>query len=319
MRRETAARMTPIVHQIAIPNPFFEGRNRVYVIAHDPVTLIDTGVASGTAFGVLQAGLKEHGLQVRDIRRVVLTHKHIDHLGNAWRVQQIAGAEVCIHESEYDAVTHVDPDGREFVNLVLGRLCEWQAPLRIHSESFTDVMPRWEIEPADARGLIDGERLPFDGGEMEVIHTPGHTLGSICLAYRNQLFTGDHVLPTLSPNVGGGDLGHRGLLGQFYRSLDRIKRYAPGRVALPGHGVPFTTVAARCDELIQHHDERLAKIRAILRAGPLTVYQIAERLFGDMDDFHVVLGCAEAQAHLEWLVDQDQARWLEAQHHYAPK
>ncbi len=288
--------MNPPVHQIAIPNPFFEGRNRVYVIAADPVTLIDTGVATHKAFEALEAGLNQHGLRVHDIRRVVLTHKHIDHLGNAWRIQQQSGAEIWIHESECHAVTHVDPQGLEFVEAVVSRLREWRAPLRVHSESFLRVMPHWEIEAAEVHALTDGQQLDFEDDSMEVIHTPGHTVGSICLAYGPGLFTGDHVLPTISPNVGGGDLRHRGLLGQFFASLERIKHYADGRTVFPGHGMPFTTLSSRCDELIEHHHQRLEQIRAVLQERPMTVFQLAQRLFGEMDDFHVVLGCAEAQA-----------------------
>jgi hydroxyacylglutathione hydrolase len=294
--------MIPAVHEIAIPNPFFEGRNRVYVIAADPVTMIDTGVATQMAFEVLEAGLNRHGLRVHDVRRVVLTHKHIDHLGNAWRLQQASDAEVWIHQSECEAVEHVDPQGREFIRAVIDRLREWHAPVRVEPDAYANILPHWQIESAEARGLVDGQQLEFERGTLEVLHTPGHTIGSICLRFGDRLFTGDHVLPNISPNVGGGDLRHQGLLGQFLASLERIGRLEPGLLALPGHGEPFATLGQRCAELRSHHEERLEQIRGILADGPLTVYELAVRLFGQMDDLHLVLGCAEAYAHLEWLV-----------------
>jgi hydroxyacylglutathione hydrolase len=299
------------IRQIDIPNPFFEGRNRAYVIVTDPITLIDTGVATSRAFEALQAGLKEHGLQVRDVRRIVLTHKHIDHVGNAWRIQQTSGAEVWIHRSECEAVTHPDPEGREFVELVAGRLRQWHAPLKNHSESFESVMPRWEIEPVEVHDLVDGQQLDSDHGPLDVIHTPGHTAGSICLRFGHRLFTGDHLLPDISPNVGGGDLRHRGLLQQFLDSLNRIQQLEAIDLALPGHGQPFTAWIDRCQELYRHHMERLREIEGILaKHGPLTVFQIAAHLFGELADFHVVLGCAEAHAHLEWLIDRGRVQTL---------
>jgi glyoxylase-like metal-dependent hydrolase (beta-lactamase superfamily II) len=303
--------MTPTVHPIAIPNPFFEGRNQAYVIVADPITLIDTGVATSRAFVALEDGLKQHGLQIHDVRRVVLTHKHIDHVGNAWRIQQASGADVWIHNSECEAVVNVDPTGEGFVHSVIDRLREWHAPDHIQTATFSHAMPHWEIEPADVRGLVDGQQLTFESGHLEVLHTPGHTVGSICLRLASQLFTGDHVLPGISPNVGGGDLRHRGLLGQFFGSLERIKRISDNLVAMPGHGEPFSTLGPRCDELIAHHHERLDAIRQTLRRGPLTVYELAVDLFGQMDDFHVILGCAEAHAHLEWLVERAQVMPLE--------
>ena len=74
--------------RLEIPNPFFEGRNQVYLLTSDPVTVIDTGVATGKAFDAVVAGFQEHGFSLEDVKRVLLTHKHIDHIGNAWRIQQ---------------------------------------------------------------------------------------------------------------------------------------------------------------------------------------------------------------------------------------
>ena len=119
------------------------------------------------------------------------------------------------------------------------------------------------------------------------------------------LFSGDHVLPDISPNIGGGDMRRRGLLTEFLASLRRIAALS-GTVdqVLPGHGEPFTDLGGRCEQLLDHHRDRLDRIEAILRTGGLqNVWEIATRLFGALQDFHVVLGCAEAEAHLECLVD----------------
>ena len=96
------------VHSLRVSNPFFEGANTVYLIESDPLTLIDTGVATEIAYERLLSQLKETGLRVEDIRRVILTHKHIDHIGNAWRIQQLNQAEILIHESEMRSIENVD-------------------------------------------------------------------------------------------------------------------------------------------------------------------------------------------------------------------
>jgi hydroxyacylglutathione hydrolase len=167
--------------------------------------------------------------------------------------------------------------------------------------------PDWTIEPASATPLSDGQRIPQGDGHIEVMHTPGHTMGSICLRYGRYLFSGDTLLPDISPNVGGGDVQHRELLRHYLASLARIRDLSQTAdlQVMPGHGDPMPTFADRCDALIRHHNRRLDEIVAILdRRGGLTVYELARTLFGKMEGFHVVLGCAEAFAHLELLLEQ---------------
>lgn len=293
----------PNVHRLAIPNPFFEGRNSVYVIEAEALTLIDTGVATTKAFDHLVQGLKQLGFAPQDVAQVVLTHKHIDHIGNAWRFQQLAGSMIWIHESEVRSVRDVDPAGGRFRELMFDRMREWQVPEGHLPDAESDSMPRWELEPAQAVAIQDGDAIDLGQGHtLEVIHTPGHSMGSVCLRVGESLFTGDHVLPTISPNVGAGDLRQRGMLGNFLQSLERVSKY-DGLESFPGHGLPFNGLAERCDELRRHHLERLERVRTILASRPKTVYEVALELFGALEGVHVLLGCAEANAHLEWLVD----------------
>lgn len=300
--------MRGAVHRISIPNPFFEGSNSVYVILSDPVTLIDTGIATGKAFQTLKSGLAAHGISVSDVRRVILTHKHIDHIGNAWRIQgeRTEEIEILTHESECRAVEDVDPLGERFYQLVSQRLREWNAPESSQPVNSAELMPTWELEPAVAKGLVDGQQIDLLDGHLEVIHTPGHTMDSICLSYGPYLFTGDHVLGDISPNVGAGEMRRNGMLEHFFASLERVQNMTDVVDVMPGHGKPFTKLHQRCRELVNHHEERLDKTVAILRNEPRTVYEVACKLFGQLEDFHIVLGCAEANAHLEYLVDQCQ-------------
>jgi glyoxylase-like metal-dependent hydrolase (beta-lactamase superfamily II) len=298
----------PDIIRLEIPNPFFEGRNQVYLLTSDPLTVVDTGVATGKAFDAVVAGFREHGIRLADVKRVLLTHKHIDHIGNAWRIQQASDCEILISEQELHSIQKVDPEGDRFKALVRKRLVGWDVPEDAMPTSSESAGWKWEIEAARARGLVDGERLPQGDGELEVIHTPGHTMGSICLRYGDSLFSGDHVLPTISPNIGGGDLRRQGMLRHYLASLERVAALDhEGLLVYPGHGQPFSTLRPRCQELIGHHHQRLETLVGICRkGGPQTVYQLACELFGTMEDFHLVLGCAEAAAHLEYLQQEGQ-------------
>ena len=305
-----------MIQRLSIPNPYFEGRNSVYLITTDPLTLIDTGVATDRSFQTLCDGLQQHDVDVQDIKRVILTHKHIDHIGNAWRIQRASGAQVYIHESEQKSLTDVDPTGKRFAELVLEKLRLWQAPTEQMSSRFRSKMPLWTLESAQVQGLSDGQRLETQDGDLEIIHTPGHTMGSICLKYREYLFTGDTVLPDISPNVGGGDMRSSGMLKRYLNSLDKLRQHE-GAEVLPGHGAPFRELTQRCQQLKELHDLRLDETEAALRSGASTVFEVAAELFGEMNDIHLVLGCAEANAHLEYLVDQGRVTQKHGNYHCA--
>ena len=222
--------MTIEIHRIAVPNPFFEGRNSVYLLKGDPITLVDTGVATTKAYDVLCEGLQKHDVAITDIKRVLLTHKHIDHIGNAWRVQQQAGADVYIHTLETKSLTQVDPTGRRFDKLVSDRLQQWKAPLPDPNPDSSDKMPEWELQSCEPIALNDGDELTIDDEPIQVIHTPGHSMGSVCYHVADHFFSGDHVLRAISPNVGAGDLRSSGLLGRFLNSLDRIGHLGEVRI-----------------------------------------------------------------------------------------
>lgn len=303
--------MLPI-HRIAVPNPFFEGYNSVYLLHGDPITLIDTGVATSRAFEYLEAGLGEHGLCCADIERVLLTHKHIDHIGNAWRIARAGGAELMIHECECKSLSEVDPSGERFAQLVRERIEPWGIPEELLPEASGAEMPRWDLEPCQGTAVPKSLPIEFGGQryELEVIETPGHTMGSVCFRLADCLFSGDHVLERVSPNVGGGDLRSRGMLGRFLASLRTVQALQNVRV-YPGHGEPFDGLEDRCQRLLRHHQIRLRQARRAVERGRSSVWEVARTMYGKLHDFHIVLGCAEANAHLEFLVDSGEIQFSE--------
>src|SRR6266496_2493805 len=86
---------------ISLPTPFYIGPVNVYLIAEDPITIIDTGPKTSEAIAALRTGLKDAGLRVADLRRIVLTHAHEDHCGLARALRDEAkDAEVLVHSWE---------------------------------------------------------------------------------------------------------------------------------------------------------------------------------------------------------------------------
>jgi glyoxylase-like metal-dependent hydrolase (beta-lactamase superfamily II) len=295
----------PVLH-IGVPNPMFEGDLNLYVIAGDPLTLVDTGIGTPEAMQALEAGLTSHGLRVEDVGQVVLTHKHADHIGLANAIRKRSGATVYIHEDDWEGVADLDSRHGEFIPLVVARLRSFHVPeAEIEALGRQLNHGRRFAEQTPAERLRDGQVLSISGWPLEVIHTPGHTQGSICLRYGRHLFSGDHVLPTISPNIGAGEMRRRGMMQRFLDSLDRVAALqTTDIIVLPGHGPAFSNLAERAAELKAHHARREAAILDIVRSGePKTVYEISRKLWAKLPGYHLTLATNEVNAHLEKACD----------------
>ena len=138
--------------------------------------------------------------------------------------------------------------------------------------------------------VADGERLELGGRVLEAHLTPGHSRGHLMFLSDDLLFAGDHVLPHITPSLGFEAFTDGHALQAFLASL-HASRDLPARLVLPGHGPVFEDLSGRVDELLAHHDTRLAACVAALAGGPLTAHEVAGRLtwtrrerpFADMD------------------------------------
>jgi len=156
--------------------------------------------------------------------------------------------------------------------------------------------------PVISRPVEHGDVLTLAGREWFVTHTPGHTGDHICLhdPESGVLLSGDHVLPTITPHIGGISSSPDPLASFFY-SLDRVAEIQGISQVLPAHGHPFDDLAARTRAIKRHHVERLARVREISReiGVPASVQAFSQRLFhprswGPMAE-------SETYAHLEHL------------------
>jgi glyoxylase-like metal-dependent hydrolase (beta-lactamase superfamily II) len=299
------------VHAVQVPTPFFEGTSNAYLLVGDPLTLIDTGMAGERNLYLLDLGLRDRGFRIDQIERIVLTHKHADHMGLARAIHDRSGAQVWVHEQDLDEVVHYDERSKDFRAAVVDRLLEWGAPQEYFATATANFRGRDALAAsAPAGSFRDGDQLPMSDAPLEILHTPGHTLGSVCIRWGRFLFSGDHVLPSTTPNVGIGELGRRGMLQIYLDSLQAITQVQTDRLLVfPGHGAAFHGLADRAQAIIQHHYERLDRVAALLdRQRPTQVFEVASRLFGNLEGFHAALGAAEAFVHLEHLENAGRIR-----------
>jgi glyoxylase-like metal-dependent hydrolase (beta-lactamase superfamily II) len=301
---------------LSIPTPFYVGDVNVYLIKQEPVTLIDVGPKTPEAAAALRRRLAEHGVQLADVRRIVLTHAHEDHCGLAKQVRDEAkNAEILVHEWE---TGHLfgrleNEDNRRLLARagVPPQVLDEMRGLYQEVSLLTDALEDGEFSP-----LRDEMELEFENGMLSVLHTPGHTPGS-CTFHRaanRTLICGDCVLKRITPNpmlaADPVDPTRRfRSLAEYLVSLARLRNLAP-TLAYGGHGEPVTDFDEIFHRYVKAIDERQAKVMQITKAsGALTAFELARKLFPNSfdHDVHRFLAISEAVAHLDYAEGEGKA------------
>ena len=254
-------------------------------------TLVDCGIAAGIGDGdpgpdgtaAVAAALAAAGSDLERLERLVVTHAHIDHFGLAGEVVRRSGGELWMHRrTDLDLAKYDDPE--EAVDrrtLMLADHGLFGDELTETSEGLRDWLPVMPSIGRPSRLLDGGEALTAGGRTWEVVHTPGHSPGHVCLwnAAERLLCSGDHLLQIVSPPV----TFERGFepdpLGSYLESLDRVRDLGP-ELVLPGHGPPFRDGARRAETIAAGKRRRLAQVRELVDSRPRTVPELTADLFG---------------------------------------
>jgi glyoxylase-like metal-dependent hydrolase (beta-lactamase superfamily II) len=302
-----AAAVAAGVWSIPIPFPNPLGYALCYSVqAGRGVVLIDLGWDSAEAWDALTAGLRSAGAGLPDVLGAVVTHLHPDHFGLAARLRASTSAWIAVHPAELPHVA-ADEEARDrYLAATAGWLRRCGCPpseLAALAADAAEVRARLASVRPDVE-LPDGAPVPGTGGDLSVLHTPGHTPGHLCVADRPRrlLFTGDHVLPRVTPNVSWRPDTDPDPLADFASSLERLRRYAD-HLVLPGHEWAFDRLDQRLDVLAKHHEERLAEVESVVRGGARTTWEVTcavgwRRPFATLEPRARRSALGETSAHL---------------------
>lgn len=304
--------------QLPITMPGLGHVNCYAIEDHRGVTLVDPGLPGPVPYKELKGRLAAAGFPMKRVHTIVITHSHHDHFGAAPRLAKDSGADIITHRSFRLWWDIADDDTAELIDARTNadgspidmerRTTPWggtppRPPKRVQRKMRMSKLLRrnWFETPRPTRRLDDAESIQLGGRDWFAVHTPGHTPDHLCLfdPTESVLLAGDHVLPTITPHIGGLAAGVDPL-SRFFTSLDRMHELDGVGVVLPAHGHPFTDLDGRADAIRQHHVERLAHLRQYLdELGPSSVVELSHHLFaprawGPMAD-------SETYAHLEHL------------------
>lgn len=304
-------RVRPGIWSIPVPLPNNSLRY-VFVYAFETdagAYIVDAGWNTDEAYAALDAGLAHAGYSMGDVRGVLVTHIHPDHYGLASRVREASGAWIALHPADAALIRARYDDPSELLERVSVMMRRFGAPadeVATLSRAAMPVMPFVTSAQPDVL-FEDGDHPELPGWDLTAIWTPGHSPGHLCFwEPRHQLMlSGDHVLPRITPNIPFHPQAGSDPLGDFLRSLDRLREYEPDEV-LPAHEHRFVGLHARLDQLRAHHEARFNEVLSAIKDGITTAWGIAatmhwSRGWDRIEGFMRRAAVAEAVSHLRAL------------------
>ena len=287
-----------------------------YVIEGEQLTVIDPGCHGSEHH--LAEGMEYLGYSLDAIQRIVVTHGHMDHDGGCLSVVRASGAELWAHEV-YGSLLLEDRWEREM---------SWRQQVSgfqafENSETVERVKEhhRRALSLTVNRPVTDG--LHSDG--LTYYYTPGHSPDELCIQFDNFMFTGDHVLPQITPHpsVARSHSSFRTDLPAPYRadneiyglkvmlrSLLRVAALDEGHAVLPAHRAyyrgRFNLVGLeRATEIVEHHVSRCQDLINILKQWPCDLVSLTRDHFShrELTDSNFFLALTEVMSHVELLAD----------------
>jgi len=284
----------------------------IYLIDGDLPTLIDTGLNTDVAWQGLIGGLAAVGRRPGDIKRILLTHGHIDHVGLCPRLLDEGSPEILIHGRD---AGRIRSDVQKQVELLESNAFRFKkmgiTPRDVDRlfRSYISVLRRFHVGPFPVAELSDGDRVECGNETISGVHTPGHTAGSVCLFSDNgrAVYSGDHVMEGMSTNPLAEMVPEEGVgLIPYLVSLKKTDDLEPETI-LPGHGGVISRPKDYISAIVMHHDATLRRIRQLLDTEAVTPADLSARIFPDLGGIAAGSSVYEIYCHLMELVETGEA------------
>jgi glyoxylase-like metal-dependent hydrolase (beta-lactamase superfamily II) len=274
--------------RLPLPWPGVPHCNAWAIRSGDGIVLVDCGMHLDPDDGQpgslrqLERAMAQVGLTLKQVRKLVITHAHTDHWGEAATVMQHSGCELWMHPN------HAHGSERERDSATaLAHTMEIARAGGVPERTLVTYLERIRDTPTGIAAivppdhdLVNGVTVDSDLGAWSAYETPGHAPSEVCLFQpeRRVLISGDHLLGRISLYY---DFGwSHDPIADYLTSLDVVEAL-DARLCLSGHGKPFTDVHAHVVATKQAVIDRLAATRAALDRRPRTALELIPSIYGE--------------------------------------
>jgi glyoxylase-like metal-dependent hydrolase (beta-lactamase superfamily II) len=309
----TTIEVAPGIHWLSMPLPFALDHINLWLLQDEGGwTIVDTGIGNAQTRALWDQLLE----RFTPIKRVVLTHYHPDHAGNADWLCRRFGVELWTTQGEYLTAHAVRASAAgyttEAVLSVFRRNGLDDARSKAMSSGrnrYAELVPEF---PHSYRRIIDGDHVQVGKNRWHAIighgHAPEH-MSLYCEAL-NVVIAGDMLLSTISTNVSVWSIDPEGdPLRLFLDSIARYRELPADVLVLPSHGKPFRGAHERVAQLEAHHQAHFAELKQELSKNERSASELLPVLFRRPLDAHqTFFAMGEAIAHLHYLYYAGEAR-----------
>jgi glyoxylase-like metal-dependent hydrolase (beta-lactamase superfamily II) len=238
------------------------------------LTLVDSGL--NDSFDTLRDAFANSGIDMQRVERIVLTHCHPDHAGNASEIQAATGSQVLTHPLE------------------------------------REQLERFGEQVEVTRWIEDGEIIECDGFSLRPILTPGHSPGHLCVVEPRSkvLMAGDMISGFGSVGIFPPNGSMRDYIGSLRRLLDEYES-TPFAAVCPGHGPVIADARAKFAEYIEHRLQREDEIFDAVRGGHTTLDELVPIIYPDVNENFARAARGTLLSHLLKLIEDGRIRSLD--------
>lgn len=320
------------VYQFKINFPSFEGLQFVCMYLFqigDSYVLIDAGLSFSDCAKIFFAGLEKLNISMNNLKYLIITHEHPDHVGIAEAVKhknpdiQVVTHEITNNIMKYMTDSRNLKQAQKSAEKSSLHLKAYGVPEKRAAKVFqymTTFRSFTQYHKPD-RFLNDNEEISINSNILKIIWTPGHSIGHICVLdeQTKYLFSGDHILSRITPHIGAflpNPITDRSddftnILDLYLKSLDRIDQLDP-KIIFPAHQEIIYNPHERIVDIKKHHMNRLIEITKAVEKKPKTPFRISQLHFGEnLSEINTFLALSEVLSHLIYLEQQHKVRRFE--------
>lgn len=311
----TTIEVAPGVRWLQMPLPMSLNHINLYLLEDtDGWTIVDTGIR-GDETKDLWLRIFENELNDKPVTRIICTHMHPDHTGQAGFLSDLWQAPFCMSSSEYYQARSMGNMMRDGGHWQMTEYFERAGVPLNFIEKMREARNSFKAEPEDKPlpgcfvRLTDGETLTIGQSDWQIIIGTGHSPEHVCL-YNKELrllISGDQVLPVITSNVSvHPNEPYANPMPGWLASHEKFKTLLPNDIlVLPAHNAPFYGVQERLQELIDHHEDRMLILEENC-IEPQRAIDLLPFLFKrKLEDFSLMMALGECIAHLHCLITRN--------------